>query len=110
MMWWNKKKRLNKLLASLISQDFDVTKDTKVTLEVGGVFSNNDMRITDTIENLGEMYNMLDDNMDISRTEFKVGKDGDITVVLCSIDDCFTFELKKTNAYKVYLEKRIKQK
>ena len=27
-MWW-KKKRLNKLLASLRSSDFDVTKDTK---------------------------------------------------------------------------------
>ena len=108
-MWWKKKKRINHLYAQLVLNDYDVTKDTKVTLEVGGVFSNNDMRITDTIENLGEMYNMLDDNMDISRTEFKVGKDGDITVVLCSIDDCLTFELKKTNAYKAYLERKVKE-
>ena len=110
MMWWNKKKRLNRLLASLMSQDFDVTKDTKVTLEVGCRFSDSDMRIIDTIENLGEMFTILYDTLDLSREEFKVGKDGSIIVVLCSIDDCFTFELKKTNAYKVYLEKRIKQK
>ena len=108
-MWWWKKKRLNKLLASLRSSDFDVTKDTKITLEVGCRLSNNDMRITDTIENLGEMFTMLYDTLDVSREEYKVGKDGGIIVVLFSIDDCLTFELKKTNAYKAYLEKRIKQ-
>lgn len=108
-MWWWKKKRLNRLLASLRSSDFDVTKDTKITLEVGCRFSCNDMRITDTIENLGEMFTMLYDTLDLSREEFKNGKDGGIIVVLFSIDDCLTFELKKTNAYKAYLEKRIKQ-
>lgn len=107
-MWW-KKKRLNKLLASLRSSDFDVTKDTKITLEVGCMFSDSDMRITDTIENLGEMFTMLYDTLDLSREEFKNGKDGRIIVVLFSIDDCLNFELKKTNAYKAYLEKRIKQ-
>lgn len=109
-MWWWKKKRLNRLLASLRSSDFDVTKDTKITLEVGCRFSDNDMRITDTIENLGEMFTMLYDTLDLSREEFKTGKDGGIIVVLCSIDDGLTFELKKTNAYKAYLEKRIKQR
>ena len=109
-MWWWKKKRLNRLLASLMSSDFDVTKDTKITLEVGCRFSDNDMRITDTIENLGEMFTMLYDTLDLSREEFKNGKDGGIIVVLFSIDDGLTFELKKTNAYKVYLEKRIKQR
>lgn len=108
-MWWWKKKRLNKLLASLRSSDFNVTKDTKITLEVGCRFSDSDMRITDTIENLGEMFTMLYDTLDLSREEFKKGKDGGIIVVLFSIDDFLTFELKKTNAYKVYLEKRIKQ-
>lgn len=108
MMFW-KKKRLNKLLASLMSSDFDVTKDTKITLEVGCRFSDNDMRITDSIENLGEMFTMLYDTLDLSREEFKNGKDGRIIVVLFSIDDCLNFELKKTNAYKAYLEKRIKQ-
>lgn len=107
MLW--KKKRLNKLLASLRSSDFNVTKDTKITLEVGCRFSDSDMRITDTIENLGEMFTMLYDTLDLSREEFKNGKDGRIIVVLFSIDDCLTFELKKTNAYKAYLEKRIKQ-
>lgn len=107
-MWW-KKKRLNRLLASLRSSDFDVTKDTKVKLEVGCMFSDSDMRITDTIENLGEMFTMLYDTLDLSREEFKNGKDGRIIVVLFSIDDCLNFELKKTNAYKAYLEKRIKQ-
>ena len=109
MMFW-KKKRLNKLLASLMSSDFDVTKDTKITLEVGCRFSDNDMRITDTIENLGEMFTMLYDTLDLSREEFKNGKNGGIIVVLFSIDDCLNFELKKTNAYKAYLEKRIKQR
>lgn len=108
-MWWWKKKRLNKLLASLRSSDFDVTKDTKITLEVGCMFSDSDMRITDTIENLGEMFTMLYDTLDLSREEFKNGKNGGIIVVLFSIDGCLTFELKKTNAYKVYLEKRVKQ-
>lgn len=108
-MWWWKKKRLNRLLASLMSSDFDVTKDTKVTLEVGCRFSGNDMRITDTIENLGEMYAMLFDTLELSREEFKNGKDSGIIVVLCSIDDCFTFELKKTNAYKAYLERKVKE-
>lgn len=108
-MWWWKKKRLNRLLASLMSSDFDVTKDTKITLEVGCMFSDSDMRITDTIENLGEMFTMLYDTLDLSREEFKNGKDGRIIVVLFSIDDCLNFELKKTNAYKAYLEKRIKQ-
>ena len=107
-MWW-KKKRLNRLLASLMSSDFDVTKDTKVTLEVGCRFSDSDMRITDTIENLGEMYAMLSDSLNLSREEFKPGKNNDIIVVLFSIDDCLTFELKKTIAYKAYLEKRINQ-
>ena len=107
MLW--KKKRLNRLLASLRSSDFNVTKDTKITLEVGCRFSDSDMRITDTIENLGEMFTMLYDALDLSREEFKNGKDGSIIVVLFSIDDCLTFELKKTNAYKAYLEKRIKQ-
>lgn len=107
MLW--KKKRLNRLLASLMSSDFDVTKDTKITLEVGCRFSDSDMRITDTIENLGEMFTMLYDTLDLSREEFKNGKDGRIIVVLFSIDDCLNFELKKTNAYKAYLEKRIKQ-
>ena len=109
-MWWWKKKRLNRLLASLMSSDFDVTKDTKITLEVGCMFSDSDMRITDTIENLGEMFTMLYDTLDLSREEFKNGKDGRIIVVLFSIDDCLNFELTKTNAYKAYLEKRIKQR
>ena len=52
---------------------------------------------------------MLYDTLDLSREEFKNGKDGRIIVVLFSIDDCLNFELKKTNAYKAYLEKRIKQ-
>lgn len=108
-MWWWKKKRLNRLLASLRSSWFNVNKDTKITLEVGCMFSDSDMRITDTIENLGEMFTMLYDTLDLSREEFKNGKDGRIIVVLFSIDDCLTFELKKTNAYKAYLEKRIKQ-
>lgn len=108
MMFW-KKKKLNKLLAILRSSNFNVTKDTKITLEVGCRFSDSDMRITDTIENLGEMFTMLYDTLDLSREEFKNGKDGSIIVVLFSIDDCLNFELKKTNAYKVYLEKRIKQ-
>lgn len=107
MLW--KKKRLNKLLASLRSSDFDVTKDTKITLEVGCRFSDNDIRITDMVENIGEMFTMLYDTLDISREEFKANKDGSIIVVLFSIDDFLNFELKKTNAYKVYLEKRIKQ-
>lgn len=108
MMLW-KKKRLNKLLVSLWASDIDATRYTKITLEVGCRFSDNDMRITDTIENLGEMFTMLYDTLDLSREEFKVGKDGSITVVLFSVDDFLSFELKKTNAYKVYLEKRIKQ-
>lgn len=107
-MWW-KKKRLNKLLVSLWASDIDATRYTKITLEVGCRFSDNDMRITDSIENLGEMFTMLYDTLDLSREEFKTGKDGGIIVVLFSIDDGLTFELKKTNAYKVYLEKRIKQ-
>lgn len=108
-MWWWKKKRLNKLIAHLRASDFDVTKDTKVTLEVGCRFSNNEMRITDTIENLYEMYAMLFDSLNLSREEFKPGKNDDIIIVLFSIDDCLTFELKKTIAYKAYLEKRINQ-
>lgn len=108
MMLW-KKKRLNKLLVSLWANSIDATRYTKVTLDVGCRFSDNDMRITDSIENLGEMFTMLYDTLDLSREEFKVGKDGSITVVLFSVDDFFNFELKKTNAYKVYLEKRIKQ-
>ena len=109
MMWWNKKKRLNKLIGNLRSKDFDVTKYTKVTLEVGCRFSNNEMRITDTIENLGEMYAMLLDSLNLLREEFKPGKNDDIIVVLFSIDDYLTFELKKTVAYKAFLEKRINQ-
>ena len=108
MLW--KKKRLNKLLASLRSSDFDVGKDSKITLEVGCRFSDNDIRITDTIKNLGEMFTMSYDTLDLSREEFKMGKNGGITVVLFSIDDFLNFELKKTNAYKAYLEKRVKQK
>lgn len=108
MMFW-KKKKLNKLLVSLWANDIDATRYTKITLEVGCRFSDSDMRITDTIENLGEMFTMLYDTLDLSREEFKNGKDGSIIVVLFSIDDCLNFELKKTNAYKVYLEKRIKQ-
>lgn len=108
-MWWWKKKRLNRLLASLRSSCFNVNKDTKITLEVGCMFSDSDMRTTDTIENLGEMFTMLYDTLDLSREEFKNGKDGGIIVVLFSIDDCLTFELKKTNAYKAWLEKRIKR-
>lgn len=108
MMLW-KKKRLNKLLVSLWASDIDATRYTKITLEVGCRFSDNDMRITDTIENLGEMFTMLYDTLDLSREEFKKGKDGGIIVVLFSIDDCLTFELKKTIAYKAYLEKRISQ-
>ena len=108
MMLW-KKKRLNKLLVSLWANDIDATRYTKITLEVGCRFSDNDMRITDTIENLGEMYAMLFDSLNLSREEFKPGKNNDIIVVLFSIDDCLTFELKKTIAYKAYLEKRINQ-
>lgn len=108
-MWWKKKKRVNFLYAQLMLSDFTVTKDTKITLKVGCSFSDNDIRISDTIANLGEMYNMLYDNMDISRTDFKIGKDGNITVVLCSVDDYLTFELKKTNAYKAYLESKVKK-
>ena len=108
MMLW-KKKRLNKLLVSLWASDIDATRYTKITLEVGCRFSDNDIRITDTIENLGEMFTILYDTLDVSREEFKVNKDGSIIVVLFSIDDFLNFELKKTNAYKVYLEKRMKQ-
>ena len=108
-MWWWKKKRLNKLIVSLRASGFDVTKDTKITLEVGCRFSNNDMKITDTIENLYETYIVLLDGLNLSREEFKYGKDDDIIIVLFSIDDFLNFELKKTNAYKVYLKKRVKQ-
>lgn len=89
MMLW-KKKRLNKLLVSLWANSIDTTRYTKVTLDVGCRFSDNDMRITDSIENLGEMFTMLYDTLDLSREEFKVGKDGSITVVLFSVDDFLT--------------------
>ena len=108
-MWWWKKKRLNKFIASLRLSGFDVTKDSKATLEVGCRFSNNDMRITDTIENLYETYTMLLNSLNLSREEFKKGKDGGVIVVLFANDACFNFELKKTNAYKAYLKRCLKR-
>ena len=100
----------NKLKMLLVTSDYTgLTDNTVVQLNVGCVYSNNDLRIADTVKRLKPIFNYLYNNFSISKIEIKPKtEDKNITVTIVSDNDFWTYETHKTMGYYKYLKENAK--
>lgn len=103
-------KSVNKLKMVLLTSDYTgINDNTMVQLNVGCIYSHNDIRITDTVKRLKPIFNYLYNNLSISKIEIKPRtEDKNITVTIVSDNDFWTFETLKTMGYYKYLKENAK--
>lgn len=103
-------KSVNKLKMVLLTSDYTgITDNTMVQLNVGCIYSHNDIRIADTVKRLKPIFNYLYNNLDVLKIEIKPKtEDKNITVTIVSDNDFWTFETHKTMGYYKYLKENAK--